>query len=736
MPVYIRKNVNFTPPSLDKIPLEDEDDYITDPDQLKDPLPQPYRMIDKVLGQLVEDVWDIVESRENERLEESRKVRPPRHENTKSLEYLRKCGCMTDSGDGLYMFIGHSKGIIVIDANTQEKVTLWEEDRVDLQYIRAHIIAPNVYLLVSIDDMGFSRLHAFSGDKLYLLKHLNEHQMPLSTRQSSRMSLQEGTDKMIINKCKASKEGDYLGVVFENPESRDIWLEIHKLPRENWVTELDNIKAKLQKKEEPKQEMKEVKEEESTETAEPAEGTDGEKSESQSQIQQSQSNEDTAGVKFSQPSLVFKLKPPPQVSALESRGNLASSVYSTCQKVDTGEVIGTGQNHVLSTTQIELRKEVFDHLHENLLEYASKDDTVDNIQDVNFHFLNAGKMIPLGLENPANLTIPTTVAVWWKDSTHVMHYSLLKTPGKDETKPDMVWPFTAKITSSAVSDETSLMIIGLVDGNIVLWDRYLGIQRGVINISDNSCIEKLLFLDPSICPQEMTEYPPYSTRTTSYLLVQCRNGAMYAVLMGAGGTQAEPICLSPQIEESGEIFSKVETVRGLPDLILTVLQNGNVQIRDVLQGKVLCEMKVPDTHEIMSPWDPVVAIGNTGQTLYLRVIEREPAETDETTTDASTPQGTVLVYPLNTFNTLETFFNRKRDSIPLSVHTTVDKRVDALMKERIAMQALRKDRMQERWNCFKEEIWTILQYKEQAARKAEERDVYEFQRVRVFDVKS
>lgn len=40
------------------------------------------------------------------------------------------------------------------------------------------------------------------------------------------------------------------------------------------------------------------------------------------------------------------------------------------------------------------------------------------------------------------------------------------------------------------------------------------------------------------------------------------------------------------------------------------------------------------------------------------------------------------------------------------------------------MQAFRKDRMQERWNCFKEEIWTILQYKEQAARKAEEREVY------------
>jgi hypothetical protein len=54
--------------------------------------------------------------------------------------------------------------------------------------------------------------------------------------------------------------------------------------------------------------------------------------------------------------------------------------------------------------------------------------------------------------------------------------------------------------------------------------------------------------------------------------------------------------------------------------MLTVLENGNVQIRDIMQGKILCEMKVPETHEIMSPWDPVVAIGNKGQILYLRGI--------------------------------------------------------------------------------------------------------------------
>lgn len=725
MPVYIRKNVNFTPPSLDKIPLEDEDDYITDPDQLKDPLPQPYRMIDKVLMQMVEDTWEIIETRENARIEESRKIRPPQYEYSKNLEYLRKCGCMTDSGDGLYMFIGHTRGIVVIDANTQERVTAWEEDRVDLQHIKAHIMAPNIYLVVTIDDMGFCRLHAFSGDKLYLLRHLNEHQ--------------EGTDKMIISKCIASKEGDFLGAVFENPETRDIWLEIHKLPRENWVTELENIKAKLQKKEEPPKEIKEIKEEPSSEVAD-TEGTEGEKTETQTQP--TPSYEDTSGVKFTHTTLVMKLKPPPQVTALESRGNLASSIYASCQKIDSGEVIGTGQNHVLSTTQIDLRKEVFDHLHENLAEYVQKDHQIDVVQDVHFHFLNAGKMIPLGLESPANLNIPTTVAVWWNNSTHIFHYSLLKQPAKDENKPDMVWPYTAEISASAVSEDTSLLIVGFVDGNIVMWDRYLGIQRGVVSISDVASIEKLHFLDPCICPQEMTEYPPYRTRTTSYVLVQCKNGAIYAVIIGSGGVQAEPICLTPPIENRGDMFSKVEIIKGLPDLMLTVLESGNVQIRDIMQGKILCEMKVPETHEIMSPWDPVVAIGNKGQILYLRAIEKDPPKAEEvtittesgTTKESGTTDGTVFVYPLYTFNTLESYFNRKREPVPLSVHSTVDKRVDALMRERIAMQPLRKDRMQERWNCFKEEIWSILQYKEQALKKSEERDVYEFQPVKVFNV--
>lgn len=40
---------------------------------------------------------------------------------------------------------------------------------------------------------------------------------------------------------------------------------------------------------------------------------------------------------------------------------------------------------------------------------------------------------------------------------------------------------------------------------------------------------------------------------------------------------------------------------------------------------------------------------------------------------------------------------------------------------RIAQQGLRKHRMQERWGNMKEEIWSILQYKDMAEKKADNR---------------
>lgn len=52
--------------------------------------------------------------------------------------------------------------------------------------------------------------------------------------------------------------------------------------------------------------------------------------------------------------------------------------------------------------------------------------------------------------------------------------------------------------------------------------------------------------------------------------------------------------------------------------LITVLKSGKVQIRDTLQGTVLCEPILPKSHELMTPWDPVVAVGAMGQVLFLK----------------------------------------------------------------------------------------------------------------------
>lgn len=41
-------------------------------------------------------------------------------------------------------------------------------------------------------------------------------------------------------------------------------------------------------------------------------------------------------------------------------------------------------------------------------------------------------------------------------------------------KPDVVWPYTCRIICTAISLDTTWMAIGLDNGTVVVWDRYIG----------------------------------------------------------------------------------------------------------------------------------------------------------------------------------------------------------------------------------------------------------------------
>lgn len=82
MPVYIRKHPLKIPlPSEKDWIKEDEEEnfFLQDPDQTLDQLPQPFRMINKMVNLVFDQTLEIIEQREALRAAQKLKVQPTRY---------------------------------------------------------------------------------------------------------------------------------------------------------------------------------------------------------------------------------------------------------------------------------------------------------------------------------------------------------------------------------------------------------------------------------------------------------------------------------------------------------------------------------------------------------------------------------------------------------------------------------------------------------------------------------
>lgn len=66
--------------------VDDSNDYLLDPELWSDQLPQPFLMIDEVLQGFLDEVWELIESREVARRQEEARVRIPSLESQQRLE--------------------------------------------------------------------------------------------------------------------------------------------------------------------------------------------------------------------------------------------------------------------------------------------------------------------------------------------------------------------------------------------------------------------------------------------------------------------------------------------------------------------------------------------------------------------------------------------------------------------------------------------------------------------------
>ncbi|XP_070543569.1 WD repeat-containing protein 93-like isoform X2 [Ptychodera flava] len=721
MPVYVRKNLlSITPPSLSEL-ISDDDDFLTDPEQLHDQLPQPFRMIDKILNLLIDDAWETVSNREATRLEEKSRVRPPRYECAVQMQDFGTANCMTDSKDGRYIFIGMPNGVVVIDAATQSKVTVWEEEGVDITSINVSLVSVQMYLLSTVDDMGVARLLFCAYEGLHLLKVLNEN---------------EGGTKTIASKCQPSNEGDYAAVTLES--GTDCWIEIHKLPRDNWIREFEAAHSHLLKQQHPPKAPSphDKQEGEGTEggvdgnnptdvpaTASSLEALDKKSIGSRSQSPSSpkaqsprasptpttSGNVQTAQINIanlSKPSLVLRIKPPTPLT-----GSNASSAYSVFKAIDDGSVIGTGSNHALLTHHLELRKAAFNVHHERDLQYLQKaadGESTGPRQYPNLVFLNAGRMLAAGLDSAATTGRPNSVAVYWTGSTNLYHYNLLKTAKDIEHKADMVWPNACPVSAIATSQCTSLIALGFEDGSVVAWDKYIGVPITSYRATTTGSVNYVRFLNPGILAQSLEDYPPYPTPRASGLLVGCTDGTLCLVPCGRGSDDLSVITLSGRQSSNDDLYSLIEPLPAIPHVILTVKQNSEAMLHDISKCQTLCEITLPQTHKMTSPWTPVLAIGAEGQMMYVRGTQLDPNE-DYVPNSGLT---SLFVFQLRSFPTLDKYWKRLVEAQPYIVHVTADKRVEDLLAERLSQQSVRQVRMQDRWYKLRSEVENVQKYKE------------------------
>lgn len=51
---------------------------------------------------------------------------------------------------------------------------------------------------------------------------------------------------------------------------------------------------------------------------------------------------------------------------------------------------------------------------------------------------------------------------------------------------------------------------------------------------------------------------------------------------------------------------------------LMVQKNGTLYLKDIQRGTKVCQLTLPETHQLASPWDPIVAFGGQGQLLFVK----------------------------------------------------------------------------------------------------------------------
>ena len=139
-----------TPPSDE----EGDGNFVADPDQIFDDLPQPFRLVDKTVRKIFDHAWEIIESIEDRKALRRSKAVLPLFDLAKQLSDFSRTSCICTVADRSYLFLSCGSGLTVVDGLLGTTVACLEEPGSDILQISACCFQEGYYLISTLDSVG------------------------------------------------------------------------------------------------------------------------------------------------------------------------------------------------------------------------------------------------------------------------------------------------------------------------------------------------------------------------------------------------------------------------------------------------------------------------------------------------------------------------------------------------------------------------------------------------------
>ncbi|NXR77131.1 WDR93 protein, partial [Pycnonotus jocosus] len=441
--------LGIPPPSEKDWPKEDEEDFfLLDPDRKCDALPQPFRMINKLVMQVFESAMEVIERREMLQEAQKLKVQPKKCFPTAEFQVTERPNCLAVSGK--YIFVGLSMGLAAFDTRDFKDVCAWDAAKTEICAIHASDLGNECHALLAVDEMGLAWLFCFHKESFLLIKILNE--------------VKDISQRSTCVEVVLSRGGDYAGILLQG--NTKAWLEIYQLPKDSWLTEMEKNAG-------------DAEERRSTSSFEV--GTFLLQNLPVSAIQ--------SDVELDPPVLLLTVRPPKPIT-----GTSFKSPLDALKEVDDS-VLGLGYNHLIKDSQWELQEAIFRSTYQEYLEAEGVMEEEIPRYAI-FHFLLPSQILE-GPEMKVQPDIPVGIGVHWDGNHNFCLYLLDHSPQEkadSDLKPDVVWPCAAPIACSAVSSCSRYLALAGEDATITIWDKHLGYPMSVTAILEERFIRSIHFL--------------------------------------------------------------------------------------------------------------------------------------------------------------------------------------------------------------------------------------------------